>query len=298
MIVDIQQNTPSWLAWRRDKIGGSDANLIAAWFLDAYDYPFGSWAGAELYKLWAIKTGRMEPKPDKDNSWGDYVDPKKHGHETEDEARAWYSRETGEFAPAACVQHDINGYLAASLDGYIAGELILEIKCPKEPDDHRKAKEGQIPDKYFAQFQHNLFVANVPLLHYVSYYKPDKKAPGEGVIVPVKPDAEFLDELREAEEEFHRWMLEGVFPLASGGEQKGRDDELWKLAASDWLKISDKERAIEKEKRAIQRRIARLMSGNYKTEGSGIAAALSIRGPSVVPSFEKQGGLELRVTRK
>lgn len=300
VIEGLKQGSVEWREWRRKKIGGSDANIIASWFLDDYDYPYEKWPGAAIYKLWALKTGSTAFKEEKDRSFGDYVDPKTHGKNTEDAARDWYEIETGEFAPAVCMEHDLNRHIAASLDGYVAGQLAVEIKCPKEPDDHRAAKEGHVPDKYFAQFQHNLFVANVPVLHYVSYFQ------GEGVVVPIVPDAEFLDRLRDAEEEFWRWVTSDKFPLVGGGARKMVDEvdaqgrplkNTWGHVANLYLGLQEKQRALDKEERYLKRWLVRLMEGAYRAEGAGIKASLRIQAPTKVPAFERGGGLVLTVSR-
>ena len=210
--LDLEQGSQRWLDFRQSGIGGSDASLIAAFFLDQ-PWPYGTWAGADLWKLWAQKTGRIKVKPARDRSDAStgYVDPFVHGHKTEPLARDWYSRTTGEFAPPAVLQSTEREFMFASLDGWNPeSKVVLEIKCPKEKAEHNKAKEGQIPERYYAQFQHNLCVAEGIELHYVSFFE------GDGVLTKVLPDTPFLTRLRDAEMVFWGWVEKKEFPLPTG----------------------------------------------------------------------------------
>lgn len=284
--IDLEQGTDAWREYRLQGIGGSDANIIAAYFM-GIDYPYGNWAGAEIYRLWAEKTGRIPMKAQKDNSWGDYKDPKEHGRQTESIARGWYMVETGLVAAPCFVVHDINQYLFASLDGFDEEtRTVQEIKCPKEPGDHRRAKEGEVPEKYMAQFQHNMFVAGAKLLHYVSFYQD------EGVIVPVEPDAKFLEQLREGEEQFMDWVRKKEFPLPTG--EKQRDDKEWAKAVQDWFDVVNMRRAADEAERSVRLRIMRLMTG-AKVRGCGARASIRVRPKSTVKQFEKAEGLEIRI---
>lgn len=289
-IIELEQGSPDWLAYRTKGIGGSDANLIAAFFL-GIDYPYGnSWAGAQIYKLWAEKVGRIAVKESKDNSWGDYVDPKTHGKNTEAAAREWWSLETGEFAPPAFLVHDTCDHIFASLDGYVdpveTGQIgrALEVKCPKEPGEHRKAKEGQVPERYYAQVQHNLVVSNVPVLDFVSFYQ------GEGIIIPVQRDEKFIDQLREAEETFWGWVQNKEFPLPKG--ETKRTDKEWAHAMGDWFGLVELRRDFEAKERMLRRKIMRLMDGG-KVSGGGAKVSISVRGKQQVKAFEKDEFLSL-----
>jgi putative phage-type endonuclease len=288
-IIELEQNSQPWLQWRLSKIGGSDANIIAAYFIPNIDWPYGtSWPGGELYKLWMLKTGRVELKDAKDKSWGDYVDPKAHGHRTEDDARAWYCGVTGEFAPPVCIEHEGKPYLSASLDGF-TGDRVVEIKAPKEPHTHILVKEGTIPDQYYAQTQHNLFVAGVEKLDFVSYFE------GEGVITEVTPDAPFLHILHEAEEVFWGMVQNKVWPLP----QEGTDEDetpMWTSLIKDHWTAQAMLREAEKLDRRVKKNLAQLMAFQ-KVRGGGAVVSLRISPKRLVKAFERGEGLQLDIRR-
>ncbi len=291
-IVNLVQGSPEWHNWRLAHIGGSDSNLIGAYFLDT-DYPYtNSWAGADLYRLWAVKVGRIIEKEAKDQSWGDYKDPLVHGKETEEVARNWYMMETGELAPAVCLEHDEIPYLGASLDGW-TGERGVEIKCPTEPETHLQAKDGGvIPDRWYCQMQHNLFVSGAPVLDYVSFYK------GEGIITEIEADPDFAPKLREAEDLFWSWVEAKQFPLPTG-EAKD-DSQLWETLVSEYFKAQQMQRKADEWQRKVKVQMARAMmaaGGAAKIIGGGATVSLRVRAKSEVKAFTKDEGLMLDVRR-
>ena len=140
-IIDQVQNTDLWLKWRLDRIGGSDASIIL------YESPYKS-----PYTLWQEKIGRRKPEQTEDEDRTPFgKSAKKHGKDTEAEARDAFAEETGLFLPPACLENDaVPGLpMSASLDGYDATEdAALEIKCPKTLYDFLEVREGRIPDSY------------------------------------------------------------------------------------------------------------------------------------------------------
>jgi putative phage-type endonuclease len=139
-----------WHKWRSEGIGSSDAPII-----------MGTSPYTTMYELWEIKTGRKE------KSGGNWATRK--GHALEPIARAHIEFLTGlEFSPVLC-QHPTFPWLRASLDGYNKEtNTILEIKCPGR-EDHAKAREGIVPEKYIAQLQHQLFVTGAHKVLYFSF---------------------------------------------------------------------------------------------------------------------------------
>lgn len=293
-LADFEQGSPDWLRWRLEHLGGSDANLIAAFFLDV-DYPYGSWAGAELYKLWSLKTGRT---PIKDGA-GDYEgDPKVHGRKTEPVAREWYSMETGELCAPVCGVHSEIPYLAASLDGW-TGEFGVEIKCPTEPQQHRLVKEGRVPEQYYAQVQHNLFVTGAAKLDFVSFYK------GEGIILPVTADDTFLPQLRRAEDAFWQWVETKKFGAIPQGEYTipetegaHKQFENWGELVAMYLDNVTRQRDLEASERAIKLKMLRMMMNiGGKVKGFGATVSVRVQGPATVPAFDKSEFLKFEVRR-
>ena len=278
-IIDLTQGSQDWLKWRTGGLGGSDANLIAFHFLpDDIDWPFGGWSGGEIYKLWGQKVGRIPVKQKQDKSFGDYVDPLAHGLKTEQEAREWYNATYGELCEPVCLQHDILPHLRASLDGWPEGDgngrPILEIKCPKEPGMHRKAKEGEIPRYYWGQLVHNMCVASATTAHFVSYYK------GEGVMIPVEMDPVSLDKLREAEEIFWGWVEARKFGgLPVSGETNNVSAE-WEGACLAYFTNQKAMRDLEARERRLKRELHSMMKASTVV-GGGARVSIAVR-----PAYE------------
>jgi putative phage-type endonuclease len=292
-LIELDQGAADWLQWRLGGLGGSDANLLAAYFL-GLDFPYGdTWPGAALYKLWAEKTKRNPLKPSKDRSWGDYKDPLVHGKEMEVEARRWWCEETLEMGAPACLEDEARPHMRTSLDLYVEGVVAAEVKCPKEPKDHRAAKEGQIPRKYLGQLHHNYAVAACPEFHFVSYYE------GEGVIVPFVPDPQFMGDLLEAEGTFWRWVIEQKFPLAAG-EVSGAENPDWIAALEGYWKQQQLVREAEEGLRYCKLNLFKQMQkmGGRKITGGNATVTYSVLPRKVMApraGYERAEYLDFRI---
>jgi predicted phage-related endonuclease len=88
--------------------------------------------------------------------------------------------------PATLAVHPQFPWMRASLDGWNAAErVVLEIKCPGKVD-HELALEGKVPEKYYPQLQHQIFVANAERADYYSF-------DGErGICIQVKLNGEWF----------------------------------------------------------------------------------------------------------
>lgn len=288
-IDELIPDTEAWHEHRRNYIGGSDASIIAAFFIDGCDWPYEGWPGSEIYKLWSLKTGRTMPKQKTRAA----ADPRTHGVKTEPLARDWYTMETGQLAAPVNVISTEVPYMACSLDGW-TGEYGVEIKCPTEPGSHRQAKEGMVPAQYYAQCQHNLFVTGAPKLDYVSFYR------NEGVIIEVAPDPAFLDKLLQAEAEFWRWVQErhfGGIPTQKEfviDETNAAQYENLKQLLDAYEGLTERRRAFDAGERLLKLRILQQMPA-AKVKGFGRTIAVRVRAAQQITTFEKPEGLELSV---
>ncbi len=180
--LDLQQNSTTWLAWRRGGVGASDAPVI-----------MGVSPWMDLETLWLEKTGRHPGRPSSHAM--------RRGVALEPEARARYIHATGTHVEPVCLEHTSRNWMRASLDGLSAdGEVALEIKCPGAAD-HEIALAGAVPEKYVPQLQHLLAVSGARVCHYWSYRD------GGGALVEVVPDRAYARRLVERELEFWRHVL-------------------------------------------------------------------------------------------
>lgn len=204
MKIELDQQTNEWRAWRGKGIGASEAAAIM------HASPFKT-----PFQLWLEKTGRVQPKAP--------TRAMAHGNASEPRAREQFIKEQGiEIAPA-CFEYDDEPLIRASLDGWNEAErLVVEIKSPTTDDrDHRKAKEGSVPEYYWIQMQHQMAVADAKHGIYYSWFD------GEGIAIPVKRAEDYwFDELLPAEQEFLRRVRENVWPEPKGVIDKSDDADV------------------------------------------------------------------------
>jgi hypothetical protein len=126
---------------RRHFIGGSDARIIMGQDEKA------------LIRLWQEKRGEVGPE---DLSGNLIV---QLGLATEDLNRVWYERNTGRAITAVQtrVKHPVIAFMAATLDGVVAGTgAVYEAKFMLP----WSFSEEVAAEKYMAQLQHNMWVTN------------------------------------------------------------------------------------------------------------------------------------------
>lgn len=189
-IIDLEQRTPAWLAWRTQGIGSSDAAAILGLS------PWKARADLLLEKVEALKGNDIEDRPN-----GAML----RGRNLEPFIAEWYEKTFSRKAPAMCAERDGHPFIRASFDGLdLGGRVAVEIKAPRR-EDHEEALAGRVPEKYLPQCHHQLLVGGLGLeaLHYVSYGHPKSFAPRKQyAVVVVRPDPEVLDSLLEFEVEF------------------------------------------------------------------------------------------------
>lgn len=182
----MEQRTDDWEKWRRQGIGASDAPIIMG---------VSPWTTRK--QLWEQKLGISPPFK---GNWAT-----ERGNRLEPVARAAYELEFARDMPPRLVEHKDHPWMRASLDGFNEiDNIVLEIKIPGKKS-HECAKKGKIPDCYYAQVQHQLFVTGAKEAHYYSYYNTaPKDCPEvwEGVNVVTTIDEEYCKKLFELEKEF------------------------------------------------------------------------------------------------
>lgn len=177
--VNIRQRSKEWLEFRRNHIGASDAPII-----------MGESQFKTVDKLYHEKIHYCESFPNP------YMT---RGNELEPIALKEFEKETGLIMFPCVGIHDEIEWMSASFDGMtIEEDVLVEIKCPGKKD-HHEALIGIIPKKYKAQLQHQMYVSCVQFMFYYSF-------DGEkGVILEIKRDEEYIQEMIEKEFEF--WKL-------------------------------------------------------------------------------------------
>ena len=201
-VVDLEQGTPQWLAWRRAGIGASEAPVIMG---------LSPWCTPTL--LWLRKRG-LAPEQASNPRMA-------RGHALEPIARTRYELMRNEIMTPAIAESREFSFIRASFDGLsLSGDLVLEIKCPGERD-HTTALNGTVPQKYIPQIMQQLYVAEADVCDYVSY--DGINAP---VILRVNRDQPYIDRLVDELQRFWDCVHSGVQPTS----------QTWTVAADQWLR--------------------------------------------------------------
>jgi predicted phage-related endonuclease len=179
---------------RRTFIGGSDARIIMGTDEDA------------LIRLWREKRGEAEPE---DLSGNLIV---QLGLVTEDLNRRWYELNTGQTIKDVQrrVWHPVVRWMAATLDGLVEGTgAVFEAKFMLP---WSFSEEGAA-EKYMAQLQHNMWVANAKTaaLSVIT-------GGGKWVEITVSADSLYQHLLLTAEKKFWRCVEFGEAPHVFGIE--------------------------------------------------------------------------------
>lgn len=130
-----------WLDERRKSIGGSDAAALVG--MDPYVTP---------YMLWADKTGRLPPKEDNEAM--------RQGRDLEGYVAKRFCEKTGKkvHVQSGIIRNPAYPFAHANIDRKITGEHAgLECKTTSIMN-LKKFKNGEYPEKYYAQCVHYLAV--------------------------------------------------------------------------------------------------------------------------------------------
>lgn len=229
----MRQNTPEWLEIRKKYIGASDAPIIMG------VSPFKRSDGRKKtpHVLWMEKLDLL-PQEKESRAM-------KYGKQMEESAREAYEKMVGDFfAPKVCFHKEIK-YLMASLDGVsIDGKLAVEIKNANY-EDHTLAKTNKVPAKYYPQVQQQLACAQLDGMHYFSFHK------GEGVIVEVERDDNYLQEMYAKEESFWDCVRNFKAPSLTKDDYHEKDEE-WYSKALKLLEIKQRRKDLEKAEKEME----------------------------------------------
>jgi len=226
-IIDIVQNTPSWINWRRGGIGGSDIAAIMG------ISPFKS--AKEVFE-------------DKLGLRVNYISPAmQRGHQYEKQALRHVLEEQIEECLSICCQREDYSFMRASLDGYIPRlNRIIEIKVPL-PHNFESFRNG-IPEHYQMQVQWQLFVSGSNECWFV-VYSPENK---EYICHVFCRDSKMIEKLKEAAIEFWRHVQEGIYPESNILQL---DDYEAFLLANKYIEVDSQIKILSKLKEEYKNKI-------------------------------------------
>lgn len=178
--VFIEQRTPEWLAWKKGRIGASDAPVLLK------VSPFKT--ELQLYEE-KVKEKKVVVN-----------DSMRAGTHYEEAARLAACEKLGVNYTPACFDHPYRDYMCASLDGWDEHNGVLELKMANA-QDHEMAKAGIIPEKYVPQVQAQLATAVHMFAAYGSYVVRDGKI-FDITFVMLRKDPTMVEQIEGSAEEF------------------------------------------------------------------------------------------------
>ncbi len=259
----LVQQSPEWLQMRKNKIGASDAPIILG--LSPWSTP---------YQLWENKVGI---RPDKIPN-----EQMKYGLLKEETARKKFEEITQIYVLPQVIFHPKFDWMMASLDGMdFEQKHIVEIKCPGK-EDHKIAKEGNVPDKYFPQLQHQMEVCGLDSCFYFSYYEEfrDEDMHVDVALIECKRDDKFIDNMVDSELDFFNCIQDFIPPKMIERDFVKKSDLLWSDLAKEYLEIDRDISEKEIRKTKIRETLIHLSNG-MSSEGYGIRVSKLYRKGSI-----------------
>ncbi len=250
-ILELEQGSSAWISLRKNKITATDTAKVLG---------HNPWCSA--YALWEEKLGFREVQVLNDKML--------EGNILEEKARNRFNLEhSSDYIPLV-LEHEINSFQIASLDGMNSKGEILEIKCGKA--SHEMAKEKKIPHYYFCQLQKQMWVAERGYATYMSYRSDD-----DLIHWIVDRDDKFIKEMNEKESEFYfEYLMKLQSPPLTDKDYVKREDMEWYMAADFYIKAKKEREAKEKEEEQCKEVLLKLSEGK-STKGCGIMVSKIVR---------------------
>lgn len=238
----MKQGSDEWLAFRKTKITATDASII-----------MGASHWKTKIQLFYEKKSNDKPAPP--------TEKMQRGIDLEPVARELFILKTGIFVEPAVAVRD---WSMASLDGMSAdGNIILEIKCPGEKD-HAIALQEKVPDHYYPQIQHQIYVMGLDRAYYFSFDGFD------GHSLAIERDNEYIEKMLIEEKKFYDCLINNTPPEPSEGDYIERNDSLWEQCASRWRSVNESIKKLEREEEELRKNLISL-SGELNSKGAGIS---------------------------
>ena len=261
-----------WLQWR--KIGSSDAPVIM--WVSPWTTP---------YQLWEKKLSSLQ---DEENA------AMRRGKALEPEALAWVEGELGlKFDSQVCAEHPQHRFMTATVDGLNRSKKVMvELKCPGRKA-HSCALEGEVPDYYYPQLQHQMEVLGYDWMYYASFDGID------GIILEVGKNKPYVEDLVEKEEEFWNCVLNWEAPPFTDKDFKSMEgNEAWENLAREWREVSGALKKYKAREEGLREALISL-AGGPRCIGGGIKMAKStVKGNVEYSKVPELRGVDLDPFRK
>jgi putative phage-type endonuclease len=235
------QNTTEWLAWRKDKIGASDAPIIMG--VSPFSTP---------YQLWMQKVGLSEGQ--KEN------DPMRQGKQLEYTVRYTFNAMTGLDLQPKVIVNPLYNWHISSLDGW-SQDIFAEIKCPGKKD-HELALQGIIPDKYHPQIAHQFMDTDrYDAAYYISFCPEHEKPFFFFVVKKGFFSQQYYANLLNKEEEFYKRVINFDPPPMCDRDYQVIDDHHIKSLVTNYRIECEQRRIHEKSEELYRKEIIEACKG-------------------------------------
>jgi len=267
---ELIQGTDAWLELRKTKITATDAVVIMN------------------VSPWKTKKQLFKEKTTISVVLPICSPAMQRGIDLEPLARDLYQIKTGiEVKPAVIIKD----WAMASLDGISRDrKTVVEIKCPRSKD-HALAVSGKVPEYYYPQLQHQLYVCGVQFVDYFSFDG------FEGVIVRVDRDDAYIEKMVRKEKQFYDQMLSGIEPDFDD-DYIQRNDTTWLECAGKYLQVCKEIKDLQIMEESMRTQLI-FLAGESNCRGGGICATQVQRKGNVdyskIPELED---IDLELYRK
>jgi putative phage-type endonuclease len=273
-ILELEQGTTPWLDYRKNHISATDVASI-----------LGIAYKKTAYQLWEEKLGLREPEPENDKM--------REGKHMEEIAREFLNKKYSWDLKPVVIQNKEYPFLMASLDG-MCFHTIVEIKCGKS--SHEMAKNKEIPPYYYSQLQHQMMVANVTAIDYVSFRSEE-----DWILLTVNRDDAFIEKMIEAEKQFYDCLMNFTPPKMTDKDYVKRDDRPWDIVAENLrykLKQLEPYEKIKEEIEVLKQELIK-MSNGQSSIGGGLKLTKIVRKGSVdYNAIDMLKSIDLEIYRK
>lgn len=253
MQIDLEQRSTEWHEFRRNHIGGSCAPAI-----------MGVSPWKDVKQLYNEKTNPQETFTSSNYAM-------RRGIELEPQALALFESETGYLMLPKVLVHPSIDYMSASLDGLeIENKAMVEIKCSGKID-HGKVLDGQIPEKYIPQLQHQMEVAGLDKMYYMSYFSDS-----DFKILEVYKDNDYVTQLLQKEAEFWECVVKRQHPEFAKKDITEIKDPEWESLAMQWKFLQCRKEETERQQEEIRKSLLEMANG-CPASGFGLQITKVIR---------------------
>lgn len=251
-IINLKQNTPEWLEWRKDKIGASDTAVILG---------ISKWCTP--WQLYMRKLGLIPEQIDNEAM--------ARGRTNESEALAAFNAKYDCNCVPVVMVHDEYPWMIASLDGWDAEKRIaVEIKCPGKEDHETTSVFCEVPEHYYPQLLHQIEVVDIQCIYYWSWKN------NAGACARKFSNEAYIKDMIEKELDFVRRLKDLNPPELCDRDYVEKFSRNWQYAVKNYNECKlEKERVEILYEDARQELIS--LADNHNSKGAGMRVTKSVR---------------------